>query len=129
MIGREPHEIWRNSLDGRPTPPGPASRRPRRDRTARRAFHVTLGLLALVVTTGALSAVMPSAGAHVLGSLTFGIGFTFLTIGRSELFIENFLIPGVAIAQRDAYHRMPRGASSRDRLSEELQATSRAGGD
>jgi len=36
---------------------------------------------------------MPSAGAHVLGSLTFGIGFTFLTIGRSELFIENFLIP------------------------------------
>jgi len=56
-------------------------------------FHVTLGLLALVVTTGALSAVMPSAGAHVLGSLTFGIGFTFLTIGRSELFIENFLIP------------------------------------
>ena len=27
---------------------------------------------------------------HVLGSLTFGVGFVFLTIGRSELFTENF---------------------------------------
>ncbi len=54
---------------------------------------MTLGLLTLVVTTGALSAVMPLPTAHVLGSLTFGIGFVVLTIGRSALFTENFLIP------------------------------------
>ncbi len=40
---------------------------------------------------------MPGPTAHVLGSLTFGIGFAFLTVGRSELFTENFLIPIAAV--------------------------------
>jgi formate/nitrite transporter FocA (FNT family) len=68
-------------------------------------FHVTLGLLALVVTTGALAEVMPENPAHVLGSLTFGIGFVFLTIGRSELFTENFLIPVAAVLSGRATRR------------------------
>ncbi len=40
---------------------------------------------------------MPIYPAHALGSLTFGIGFVFLTVGRSELFTENFLIPVAAV--------------------------------
>ncbi len=60
-------------------------------------FNITLGLLALVTTTGALSRVLPAETAHVLGSLTFGIGFVLLTVGRSELFTENFLVPVAAV--------------------------------
>jgi len=96
VIGREPHEIWQDSLED-------GQRRLARPAAVLAAtgllggFHVTLGLLALVVTTGALAAVMPESSAHVLGSLTFGIGFVFLTIGRSELFTENFLIPVAAV--------------------------------
>jgi formate/nitrite transporter FocA (FNT family) len=41
----------------------------------------------------------------VLGSLTFGIGFVFLTIGRSELFTENFLIPVAAVLSGHATRR------------------------
>ncbi|MDQ3722170.1 MAG: hypothetical protein M3376_03685 [Actinomycetota bacterium] len=59
-------------------------------------LHVTVGLLALVMSIGVLTAVMPASTAHVLGSLTFGIGFVFLTVGRSELFTEDFLIPVAA---------------------------------
>ncbi len=95
MIGREPHEIWQDSLED-------GERRLARSTAVLAAtgllggFHVTLGLLALVVTTGALTEVAPSPTAHVLGSLTFGIGFVLLTVGRSELFTENFLIPVAA---------------------------------
>jgi formate/nitrite transporter FocA (FNT family) len=92
VIGRPPHEIWERSLkDGelrlaRSTHVLAAT-------SLLGGFHIMLGLLALVVTTGALAAVLPETTAHVLGSLTFGIAFVFLTIGRSELFTENFLIP------------------------------------
>ncbi len=96
MIGREPREIWQDSLeDGR--------RRLGRSAKVLAAtgllggFHVAFGLVALVVTTGALATLMPIYPAHVLGSLTFGIGFVFLTVGRSELFTENFLIPVAAV--------------------------------
>jgi len=98
LIGREPHEIWQDSLED-------GQRRLARPAAVLAAtgllggFHVTLGLLALVVTTGALTEVVPASTAHVLGSLTFGIGLVFLTVGRSELFTENFLIP-VAAALR-----------------------------
>jgi len=104
VIGREPHEIWRDSVED-------GQRRLTRTAPVLTAtgllggFHVTLGLLALVVTTGALSAVMPLPTAHVLGSLTFGIGFVFLTIGRSELFTENFLIPVAAVLSGHATRR------------------------
>jgi len=104
VIGREPREIWQDSLED-------GQRRLDRPGAVLAAtgllggFHVTLGLLALVVTTGALTAVMPEASAHVLGSLTFGIGFVFLTIGRSELFTENFLIPVAAVLSGHATRR------------------------
>jgi formate/nitrite transporter FocA (FNT family) len=61
-----------------------------------------LGVVALAVTTAALGEVMPESLAHVLASLTFGIGFAFIVIGRSELFTENFLIPvTAAVAGRE----------------------------
>lgn len=92
MIGRAPEEIWADSLeDGR--------RRLARTTSVLAAtallggFNVMLGLLALVVVTGALGELMPASSAHVLASATFGIGLVLVTIGRSELFTENFLIP------------------------------------
>ncbi|MBA2763486.1 MAG: formate/nitrite transporter family protein [Thermoleophilaceae bacterium] len=97
MIGRQPHEIWQDSLeDGQHRLARPASVLAATGLLG--GFHVTLGLLALVVTTGALTAVMPPGTAHVLASLTFGIGLVFITLGRSELFTENFLIPVAAVA-------------------------------
>ena len=104
MIGREPHEIWQDSLED-------GQRRLARPVAVLAAtgllggFHVTLGLMALVVVTGALAGVMAQPAAHVLGSLTFGIGFVFLTIGRSELFTENFLIPVAAVLSGHASWR------------------------
>ncbi|MGI9095565.1 MAG: formate/nitrite transporter family protein [Thermoleophilaceae bacterium] len=96
MIGRPPHEIWKDSLEdgerrlARPAPVLAAT-------AVLGGLHVTLGLLALVVSTGALAALLPEPTAHVLGSLTFGIGFVLITVGRSELFTENFLIPIAAV--------------------------------
>ncbi len=96
MIGRAPSEIWQDSLED-------GQRRLERSAKVLAAtallggFHIAFGLLALVVTTGALATLMPIYPAHVLGSLTFGIGFVFLTVGRSELFTENFLIPVAAV--------------------------------
>jgi len=101
LIGREPREIWQNSLED-------GQRRLSRSAAVLAAtgllggFHVTLGLMTLVVTTGALTEVMPEPTAHVLGSLTFGIGFVFLTVGRSELFTENFLIPSSPLSRGTA---------------------------
>ena len=97
MIGRSPSEIWQDSLeDGRHRVERPA--RVMAATGLLGGFHVTLGLLALVVTTGALGAVMPLNSAHVLASLTFGFGLVFITLGRSELFTENFLVPVAAAA-------------------------------
>ena len=56
-------------------------------------LDVMLGIMALVVLGGGLSAVMPEDTAHALASAAFGIGFVFIVIGRSELFTENFLVP------------------------------------
>ena len=59
MIGREPRDIWQDSLED-------GQRRLARPAAVLAAtgllggFHITLGLLALVVTTGAPVAVMPS---------------------------------------------------------------------
>jgi formate/nitrite transporter FocA (FNT family) len=46
--------------------------------------------------------------AAVLGAFTFGIGFVLITIGRSELFSENFLIPvGAVLERRAPLRRLP----------------------
>jgi formate/nitrite transporter FocA (FNT family) len=96
MSGAPPDEIWEQGLDE-------GERRMSRGWTALAATglaggaDVMFGLLAVVVTTAALDLAMPEQTAHVLGSLTFGIALAFITIGRAELFTENFLIPVGAV--------------------------------
>ncbi|MDX6698791.1 MAG: formate-nitrite transporter family protein [Solirubrobacteraceae bacterium] len=105
MSGRAPDEIWEEGLDE-------GERRLGRSAAALAATgfaggaDVFFGIVAVVVTTGALSAVMPMETAHVLGALTFGIAFALITLGRAELFTENFLIPVSAVFAG----RSPRGA-------------------
>src|SRR4051794_25903122 len=92
MSGRDVQEVWEESVD---------EGRRRVDRTIAAllatgfvgGIDVMLGILAMVVLSGALAEVLPDELAHALGSLAFGIGFVFILIGRSELFTENFLVP------------------------------------
>jgi formate/nitrite transporter FocA (FNT family) len=92
MPGRDPQEVWDESV-------GEGKRRV--DRTIPGLLatgfvggvDVMLGILAMVVLSGGLSAVMPHDTAHSLAAAVFGIGFVFILIGRSELFTENFLVP------------------------------------
>ncbi|MBW3661400.1 MAG: formate/nitrite transporter family protein [Gemmatimonadetes bacterium] len=58
-------------------------------------IDVSLGVLALLV-------VEEATGSAMLGSLAFTIGFIALTLGKSELFTENFLVPVAAVVARKA---------------------------
>jgi formate/nitrite transporter FocA (FNT family) len=104
LSGREPGEIWDLSVEE-------GERRLARSPTGLLAtglvggIDMMLGILALAVTTGALTLVMPEETAHLLGSLTFGIGLVFLLVGRSELFTENFMVP-VSAAIRGQGHAL-----------------------
>lgn len=100
MPDRTPEEIWAEGLDE-------GQRRLERSFPALAATgfaggaDVMFGILAAVVSSGALAVAVPEPTAHVLGSLAFGLGFAFITIGRAELFTENFLIPvGAVVARR-----------------------------
>jgi formate/nitrite transporter FocA (FNT family) len=96
MTARAPAEIWESGLDE-------GERRLKRGWTGLAATgfaggaDVFFSVVVLAVTAGALHAVLPEAPAHVLASLTFGIGFAFITLGRAELFTENFLVPVGAV--------------------------------
>lgn len=57
---------------------------------------VMLGVAAYTSASAGLGHAMPHQTASVLGALVFGFGFVFITMGRSELFTENFLIPVAA---------------------------------
>lgn len=100
MPGRAPTEIWDDSLDE-------GERRLERDAPALAAtgfaggVDVFFSILVLAIVSGALHEVLPEQTAHVLASLTFGVGFVFITLGRAELFTENFLVPvSAVVAQR-----------------------------
>lgn len=60
-------------------------------------LEVMLGVLAAAAVAGALSLSVSTQLAEIGGSLAFGVGFVLITIGRSELFTENFLIPVAAV--------------------------------
>jgi formate/nitrite transporter FocA (FNT family) len=53
-------------------------------------IDVGVGVMALLI-------VRHATGNELLSALAFGIGFIALTLGRSELFTENFLVPVVAV--------------------------------
>jgi formate/nitrite transporter FocA (FNT family) len=63
---------------------------------------VMIGVTVMVSIAGALTQVLKPETADVLGALFFGIGFVAITIGRGELFTENFLIPFAAAFARRA---------------------------
>ena len=92
MSGRDPDEIWRESIDE-------GGRRLNRTSSALAAtgfvggVDIMLGVVALTVVSGALAVAVPEQIAHIAGSLAFGIGLVLLVVGRSELFTENFLVP------------------------------------
>src|SRR3954454_8076879 len=96
MSGRDPAEIWESGLDE-------GERRLNRGWTGLAAtgfaggIDVFMSVLVLATVVGALQAGVPESTAHVLASATFGIGFVFITLGRAELFTENFLIPVGAV--------------------------------
>jgi formate-nitrite transporter family protein len=58
-------------------------------------IDVGVGVLALLL-------VREGTGNELLGALAFAIGFIALTLGRSELFTENFLVPIAGVVARKA---------------------------
>ena len=72
-------------------------------------FDVMMGLLVVVVLSGALSTITNDEMSHALGAIPFGLAFVFLTIGHSELFTENFLVPvGAFLAGRGTLSELGR---------------------
>ncbi|HEV2071722.1 MAG TPA: formate/nitrite transporter family protein [Acidimicrobiales bacterium] len=65
-------------------------------------IDVGVGVMALLL-------VREATGNELLGALAFGIGFIALTLGRSELFTENFLVPVAAVVA----HKSTIGATLR----------------
>lgn len=101
MSGRGPDEIWQESLEE-------GHRRLSRGNLGLAStglvggVDVMLGILALTVTAGAVTAATDEHVGHLAGSLVFGIGFVLVVVGRSELFTENFLVPVNALLARRA---------------------------
>src|SRR4051812_43394171 len=96
MSARDPSEIWESGLDE-------GERRLGRGWAGLAATgfaggaDVFFSVLVLAVTSAGVHEAMPEESAHVIASLTFGIGFAFITLGRAELFTENFLLPVGAV--------------------------------
>ena len=96
MSGRSPEEVWKSGIEE-------GDRRLRRSGAALCAtgfaggVEIMFGIVVMVVTAAAFTPTLGEQGAHVLGSAAFGIGFVLITIGRAELFTENFLIPVSAV--------------------------------
>lgn len=58
-------------------------------------IDIGIGVLALLI-------VREATGSSLLAGLAFSIGFVILTLARSELFTENFLVPVSAVIARQA---------------------------
>ncbi len=56
-----------------------------------------VGGIDLGVGVAAMAIVEAATGSHLLGALAFTSGFIALTLARSELFTENFLVPVAAV--------------------------------
>ena len=66
-------------------------------------FTVVFGMVALGLVHGSLQPVL-GHGAHVVGSLAFGLGMVFLIVGRTELFNENFFDPVASLVEDPSVH-------------------------
>jgi formate/nitrite transporter FocA (FNT family) len=56
-------------------------------------FNIVFAIVALGITHHLISERFGASTGQLAGALAFGIGLTFLVVGRSELFTENFLDP------------------------------------
>lgn len=56
-------------------------------------FDIMLGLIVVFSLSGALLSVTTEEMSHAIGAIPFGLAFVYITVGRSELFTENFLVP------------------------------------
>lgn len=56
-------------------------------------FDIVFGVIALAAVDAAVTPHFGTQAGHFAGALAFGIAFIFITIGRSELFTENFMVP------------------------------------
>jgi formate/nitrite transporter FocA (FNT family) len=108
VSGRSPQDIWQDGIDE-------GERRLKRSTSGLAAtgfaggVEIFVGIVAMVVTTAALTPTLGEQGAHVVGSLAFGVGFVLITVSRAELFTENFLIPVSAVhARRSPVASLPR---------------------
>ncbi len=85
---REPEEIYRETRrEGQRR-----LSRPRAELAATAlvgGFDVAFGVAAYALAVRTVG----GSAAQLVGAVAFGIGFTFVVVGRSELFTENFLIP------------------------------------
>jgi formate-nitrite transporter family protein len=71
-------------------------------------FDIIAGIVVLTLLEAQLEHILGTHGAHVVGSVGFGIGFVFLVVGRGELFTENFLVPlaGLDGKERNAWWKI-----------------------
>jgi formate/nitrite transporter FocA (FNT family) len=105
VSGQTPDEIWEQALDE-------GERRLSRTPLGLSAtgfaggVEVAFGILGVTLVSSVVALVAPDPLAHVVGSLAFGIAFVLITLGRAELFTENFLLPVAAVYARRA--TMPR---------------------
>jgi formate/nitrite transporter FocA (FNT family) len=105
--GQSPAEIWKQGVEAG------TQRLQRRPLSAVSTglvggFDVMIGVAVASVVAGSLHSVVPVKLAAVIGALTFGIGFVLISIGRSELFSENFLIPvGAVLERRERFRKLP----------------------
>ncbi len=56
-------------------------------------FDIVFGVVALGTASAAVTPHFGKPAGHLAGALAFGIAFIFITVGRSELFTENFMVP------------------------------------
>jgi formate-nitrite transporter family protein len=63
-------------------------------------FDVAFGVAVYALAAGAVDTRTSSQLAHLFGAISFGIGFVFVVVGRSELFTENFLVPVAGLDRR-----------------------------
>ncbi len=72
-------------------------------------FDVVFGVVALAAADASITPHFGAAAGHLAGALAFGVAFVLITIGRSELFTENFMVPVTGLEK---------GASSKLRLAQ-----------
>ncbi|MGI8631347.1 MAG: formate/nitrite transporter family protein [Solirubrobacterales bacterium] len=70
-------------------------------------IDIMIGALAQMTMLGAMTEVLPPLPAKMIAAFMLGIAFMFITVGRSELFTENFLIPvAPVLAGRERWTRV-----------------------